>query len=98
MSAYEELIERALGAYVSELNKLADTPDAHCTWPSDWDLPEQATMRRVMGAVLAEVRRMLKTVTPEMRRAYSSTRPVDGYQSVADWLAMLRASPLEPPK
>ena len=50
-------------------------------------------------AVLAEVLRTLETVTPEMFRAWgraATLRTGDG--ATRDWLAMLHASPLAPPK
>ena len=48
-----------------------------------------------VAAVLAEVLRTLETVTPEMVQAWN-----DDEESTAhsDWLSMLHASPLEPPK
>ena len=62
--------------------------------PSAWDLD---TWVRV---VLAEVRRTLETATPEMAdAAFDSIFTADSEDDPVEmWLAMLHASPLEPPK
>jgi hypothetical protein len=46
--------------------------------------------------VLSLMRRTLETVTPEMDAAFKAAPEWDDQNDI--WLAMLRASPLEPPK
>lgn len=88
MSAYKELVER-------------------CAEASKYVQPYSGKHARIR-AVLAEVFRTLETVTPEMVDAWMDAafhdEPMDGLSAKdtnthgarADWLAMLRASPLAP--
>lgn len=82
MSGYEELVERC-GKAAHSIN---------------WRTCETADIMRL---VLAEVFRTLETVTPEMEHAWHN-QPVGRLSRKAtaqnDWLAMLRTSPLAPPK
>lgn len=91
MSAYEELVERCGRAImVRELRP-------HTAWSvidDKWREPARAEKYKLLARdVLAEVLRTLSTVTPEVPEP--STEAID----MGDlWLAMLRASPLTPPK
>jgi hypothetical protein len=84
MSAYEELVERC--------RKAANTRT---------DLSS-----RTVKSVLAEVMRTLENVTPEMGTAVlatygkpdKSTAKLMREHLARDWIAMLRASPISPPK
>jgi hypothetical protein len=91
MSAYDELVERCATAYDNVL----------------WGVFEGTTSAREMQlaasrAFLAEVRRTLETVTPEMVAGYwgefDKCEPKVTARRLATnaWIDMLRASPLNP--
>jgi hypothetical protein len=90
MSAYEELLERCATAYDNVLWGVFDGT------PGGTRKMQLAASR----AFLAEVRRTLETATPEMAdAAFDSIFTADSEDDPVEmWLAMLHASPLEPPK
>ena len=104
MNAYEELVERcAKAAYA----KTAEHAPKYYTLPADlvryapWEEVSEAwraDYRSTIAAALVEVLRTLETVTPEMTTAGYSAKVRGVWADSDTWLAMLHASPLEPPK
>lgn len=104
MSGYEELVERAARRAIC-----APMANGYPLWVFLADSNKTAVdLHGPIRAALSEVIRTLETVTPEMQIAGDnadvlswSSEEGEGLDSMdweAGWLAMLRASPLMPPK
>ena len=96
MSAYDELVERCAKLEIANHKE-------KCPWSEEAEVTTY--WRDSARLVLAEVRRTLETVTPEMVEAWVDEPtpdqiafPTSREYAEGSWLAMLHVSPLEPPK